>query len=38
MYVDQPEGFVMKGEEDKVYQLKKAFVWTKESTGGLQCM
>lgn len=31
VYVDQPEGFVKKGEEDKVYRLKKALYGLKQA-------
>lgn len=31
VYVDQPEGFVKRGEEDKVYQLKKALYDLKQA-------
>ena len=43
LYMEQPEGFVVKGHEDKVYQLKKAlyglkqaaFAWNKQVTQSL---
>ena len=31
IYVEQPEGFVKRGEEDKVYLLKKAFYGLKQA-------
>lgn len=31
VYIDQPEGFVKKGEEDKVYRLKKALYGLKQA-------
>lgn len=31
VYVDQPEGFVKRGEEDKVYRLKKALYGLKQA-------
>ncbi|KAM1489208.1 hypothetical protein ACFXTO_032489 [Malus domestica] len=35
VYVEQPDGFVIKGSEDKVYNLHKSFVWSKTGTKGL---
>jgi len=32
VYVDQPEGFIKHGEEDKVYKLNKALYGVKAST------
>ena len=31
IFVEQPEGFVVKGKEDKVYQLKKALFGLKQA-------
>ena len=31
IFVEQPEGFVVKGKEDKVYQLKKALYGLKQA-------
>ena len=31
VYVDQPEGFVKKGEENKVYRLRKALYSLKQA-------
>ena len=35
IFVEQPEGFIVKGMEEKVYLLKKSLVWFKTSTKGL---
>jgi hypothetical protein len=35
IFVEQPEGFVVQGEEEKVYLLKKGSLWFKASTKGL---
>ena len=32
IYVEQPKGFVKKGEEDKVYLLKKALYGLKQAS------
>lgn len=32
IFVEQPEGFVVQGQEDKVYRLKKGLVWLKASS------
>ena len=31
VYVDQPPGYTIKGHEDKVYKLKKAFYGLKQA-------
>ncbi|CAL9026050.1 unnamed protein product [Prunus brigantina] len=31
VYVEQPEGFVVQGKEDRVYRLHKAFYWLKQA-------
>lgn len=31
IYVEQPQGFVVKGQEDKVFKLKKAFYGLKQA-------
>jgi len=31
IYVEQPEGFIVKGQEDKVYLLKKALYRLKQA-------
>jgi hypothetical protein len=31
VYVDQPEGFVIRGQENKVYRLKKALYGLKQA-------
>jgi hypothetical protein len=37
LYMEQPEGFVVKGQETKVYRLKKAlYVWLKASCYSLE--
>ena len=35
VYVAQPEGYVAKGEEDKVYKWKKGFIWPEASSVGM---
>ncbi|KAM1025812.1 hypothetical protein ACFX2C_038921 [Malus domestica] len=35
VYVDQPDGFVIKGAKDKVYRLRKNPLWSKAGTKGL---
>jgi len=32
VYVQQPKGFLIKGQEDKVYHLKKALYGLKQAT------
>jgi len=32
VYVQQPEGFLVKGQEDKVYHLKKTLYGLKQAT------
>ena len=34
--VEQPEGFMVEGEEDKVYRLKKSLIWAKVSSSSLE--
>ncbi|CAA7052584.1 unnamed protein product [Microthlaspi erraticum] len=37
VYVDQPEGFIKRGEEDKVYRLKKALYGLKQAPRAWFC-
>jgi hypothetical protein len=37
VYIEQPEGYIRKGEEQKVYQLKNALYGLKQAPRGLLC-
>jgi hypothetical protein len=36
IYVEQPMGYVIKGDEERVLKLKKGVIWLKTSTKGMK--
>ena len=35
VYVKQPEGYIIKGQKNKSFEVEKGFVWFKASTKGM---